>query len=173
VDFEIVFGRRQMASTGLVVMAALACFSGVFYLIGKSAGAKLSAPEVSAATAAPLAAPDTLVPAGPIPAVTAPAPVTNPEASKPQRPLFAEAVTGKVYIQVGAIEKGLAGIWAEGLRTHGLDAFVATGRNDKEWRVLVGPLPDSQAYRQAKETLDKLGVTTFGRRYTGASPAAR
>jgi len=175
VDFEIVFGRRQMASTGLVLMVVLACFSGVFYLIGKSAGTQLSAPEASAAAAAPLTAPDTPVPAAPVPAVkppAAPVPVTNPEASTPQAPLFAEAMTGKVYIQVGAIEKGLAGIWAEGLRTHGLDAFVSTGPGDKQWRVLIGPLPDPQAYRQAKETLDKLGITTFGRRYVSSDSRA-
>ncbi len=176
VDFEIVFGRRQMASTGLVLMVVLACFSGIFYLIGRSAGTKLSAPEPSAATAASLTQTDAPVTAASDPVVKAPATlarVTNPDASKPQAPLFGEALAGNVYIQVGAIEKGLAGIWAEGLRTHGLDSFVATGRNDKEWRVLVGPLPDPQSFRRAKDTLDKLGVNTFGRRYISSdTPAA-
>jgi hypothetical protein len=176
VDYEIVFGRRQVASTGLVLVVALACFSGVFYLIGKSAGTKLSAPGDSVAAAAPLTTPGTSVPATPAPAVkppAAPVPLTYPEGFKPQAPVFGEALAGNVYIQVGAIERGLAGIWAEGLRTHGLEAFVATGRNDKEWRVLVGPLPDPSAFRQAKELLDKLGVPTFGRRYISSdTPAA-
>lgn len=175
-DFEIVFGRRQMASTGLVLMVALACVSGVSYLIGKSAGAK--APANAAATApAPVQTPAAANPpatsarpaaAAVLPPKTAEA-VKAPEAPKDQAPLFAEAVSGKVYIQVGAIEKGLAGVWAEGLRTHGLEAFVSTGPSDKMWRVLIGPLPDPQAYEQAKTVLDQLGIATFGRKYTDAS----
>ena len=69
---------------------------------------------------------------------------------------------------MGAIDKELAGIWAEGLRTHGLDAFVATGLTANEWRVVVGPLPDPQSYQRAKDTLDKLGITAFGRRYVSS-----
>ena len=77
--------------------------------------------------------------------------------------MFQEAENGKLYLQVGAIEKGLAGIWAEGLRTHGLNAFVATGPSEKVWRVLIGPLADEAAYRQAKGALADLGILNFGR----------
>jgi cell division septation protein DedD len=68
---------------------------------------------------------------------------------------------------VGVIEKGLAAVWAEGLRTHGLEAFAAPGPSDglNLWRVLIGPLPDPQAYQRAKDVLDTLGLTNFGRRY--------
>jgi cell division septation protein DedD len=78
--------------------------------------------------------------------------------------LYGEQVQGKVYLQVGAVEKGLAGIWAEGLRTHGLNAFVAPGPSDKMWRVVIGPLPNPEAYQHAKEMLDQLGINTFGRK---------
>lgn len=168
VDFEIVFGRRQVASTGLLLMVVLACVSGVSYLIGKSTAAKAPAPAsvVSAATAAPVHVPASAPPASvKIPA----APEKRPAVSQDQGPLFAEAVTGKVYIQVGAIDKGLAGVWAEGLRTHGLAAFVATGPSDKMWRVLIGPLPEPRDYEQAKSVLDQLGIATFGRKYTDAA----
>lgn len=172
-DFEIVLGRGQVASTGLVLAVALVCVSGISYLIGKTAGAK--APTPAAAASAPTPA-DVPSPApGPAqPAAksspTAAAPVKNADASRSQAPLFTEAVSGKVYIQVGAIEKSLAGIWAEGLRTHGLDAFVSSGPGDNTWRVLIGPLPDPQSYQHAKSTLDQLGVNTFGRRF-GDAPA--
>jgi cell division septation protein DedD len=65
---------------------------------------------------------------------------------------------------VGAVDRGLAGIWAEGLRTHGLDAFVAPGPTDKMWRVVIGPLPNPDAYQRAKTKLDELGINTFGRK---------
>jgi cell division septation protein DedD len=184
-DFEIVFGRRQVASTGLVLMVVLACFSGVSYLIGRSAGAKAGvtaatapataaiAPQESVVQAPAEAAAATADPATSAPPASTPATVA-PGASKPQAPLFAEAISGQVYIQVGAIDKSLAGIWAEGLRTHGLDAFVAAGPSDKMWwRVLIGPLPDPQSYQRAKNTLDGLGITTFGRKYSEdlAAPA--
>ena len=176
-DFEIVFGRRQVASTGLVLIVVLACFSGVSYLIGRSAGAKTGAPAT--ATAVKAAEASTAVTPAPVTAapvkaaaVTAPPAIAAPDPSKPQAPLFAEAISGKVYIQVGAIDKGLAGIWAEGLRAHGLDAFVSTGPSDKMWRVLIGPLPDPQSHQHAKDTLDSLGIATFGRKYSDQPAAA-
>jgi cell division septation protein DedD len=156
-DYEIVLGRGQIASTGLVAIVLVAVFSGVSYLIGKSTALTAVAATSTPAVPAPLShvsPPQTQAPTpGPTPAL--------PTAA----PLFEEAVTGKVYLQVGAIEKGLAAIWAEGLRTHGLDAFVAPGPSDKEWRVLIGPIPDPQAFQRAKDALDNLGVFTFGRRY--------
>lgn len=39
-------------------------------------------------------------------------------------------------------------ILAEGLRSQGFDSFVAPGPNGQICRVLIGPLPDPQAYRQ-------------------------
>jgi hypothetical protein len=163
VEFEIVVGRRQIASTALVAIVLLAVFSGVSYLIGRS----MASTAEAAVIPAPVAAPVVRLPVAPVappPSVPAPEPIV---AIKPPStaPVFGDAIAGKVYLQVGAIEKGLAGIWAEGLRTHGLDAFVTAGPDDKQWRVVIGPLPDPQAFQRAKEILDALGVNTFGRRY--------
>jgi hypothetical protein len=156
-DYEIVLGRGQIASTGLVAIVLVAVVSGVSYLIGKSTALTAVAATSTPAVPAPLSHVEPQQTLAPAPGPTAALPTTAP--------LFQEAVTGKVYLQVGAIEKGLAAIWAEGLRTHGLDAFVAPGPSDKEWRVLIGPIPDPQAFQRAKDTLDNLGVFTFGRRY--------
>jgi cell division septation protein DedD len=103
------------------------------------------------------------------PAPTPALPVQSPK-EQPRTfttPILSEAIVGKVYLQVGIIEKGSAATWAEGLRTHGLDAFVAPGPNDGLglWRVLIGPLPDSKTFQGAKSTLDALGVPNFGRTY--------
>jgi cell division septation protein DedD len=167
VEFEIVVGRRQIAGAALVAIVLMAVFSGVSYLIGKSMQPAVAA----AATPAPVVpAPVVQVPVTET-APSPPAPVPEATAAIAPKtataPLFANAIPGKVYLQVGIIDRGLAGIWSEGLRTHGLDAFVAPGPADGLGlsRVLVGPLPDSQAFQRAKESLDRLGVLTFGRRY--------
>jgi cell division septation protein DedD len=162
-EYEIVLGRGQIASTSLVVVVLIAVFSGVSYLIGKSMAI------TAVAAAAPATTSRNPATTAPLPPVALPA-LQQEQSPKEQistAPLFAEAVSGKVYIQVGVIDKGPAGIWAEGLRTHGLDAFVAPGPSDGLglWRVMIGPLPDSQAYQQVKDILAKLGLTNFGRRY--------
>jgi hypothetical protein len=174
-EFEIVVGRRQIAGASLVAIVLLAVFSGVSYLIGKSMG-----PAAAAATPAPMGqspvVQSPVVESGvvqvPVTQTAPPTPSSAPgaiaatEPTSASAPVFAAAIPGKVYLQVGAIEKGLGGIWAEGLRTHGLDALVAPGPSDKEWRVLIGPIPDPKAFQRAKDTLDRLGVLTFGRRYS-------
>ncbi len=62
---------------------------------------------------------------------------------------------------MGAVEKGIAVIFVEGLRKHGFDAFVAPGRTENIYRVLIGPLQDHDSYLQVKNTLDTIGVNTF------------
>lgn len=158
-EFEIVMGRRQIASVALVVVAAVAVFSGVSYLVGRSVSPRPAAPPavVQAATV-PAPAPAPVVSPAP-----APPPVTLAPSS--DAPIYAEPVQGAVYIQVGAVEKGVSTIWAEGLRTHGLEAFVAPGPSEKIFRVLVGPLPTPDSYTHAKQILDSIGLNTFGKRY--------
>jgi hypothetical protein len=158
-EFEIVMGRRQIASVSLVVVVLLAVLSGVSYLIGKSAPAPVAAGQVPETPAVQAIEPS--VPPQP----AQPAKIPAAEAEAPGSPLFADPVPGAVYIQVGAVEKGVAQIWAEGLRVHGLKAFVAPGLSDRIFRVLVGPLASPDAYQYAKDTLDRIGLETFGRKY--------
>jgi|HubBroStandDraft_2_1064218.scaffolds.fasta_scaffold556461_1 cell division septation protein DedD len=162
-EFEIVVGRPQIASISLVVVVLLAVVSGISYLIGKTVVPKAAEP-VAAAVVNPPSAP---VPE-PAPAV-APAPPAPeakvPDAQTTDAPLFDLPTAGQVYIQVGAVEKGIAAIWSEGLRTHGLKAFAAPGPSEKIFRVLIGPLPTPASYQHAKDVLDKIGLAMFGRRY--------
>ena len=157
-EFEFVLGRRQAASVGLVVTVLVAVFSGVSYTIGKtmSPAPAMSAGVASQAAAAPVPAPLPVVEAtiapGPLPLGTS------------DGPLFAEPVPGAIYLQIGAVEKGVAQLWAEGLRTHGLHAFVASGPSERIFRVLVGPFRDQPAYQAAKKMVDDLGLTNFAKR---------
>ena len=149
-EFELVVGRRQLASLGFVLLVLLATFSGGSYLAGQAA-----ARRVVAATPT--------VPADPIPVVQATiAPVVAPPA---EPPLLAEPVTGAIYIQMGAVDKGIAIVFAEGLRKRGFDAFVATGPSPTVFRVLIGPFRNAESYQHAKDDVTNLGLTTFARRY--------
>jgi cell division septation protein DedD len=155
-DFEIVLGKQQMAGVLFVATVMLVVISAVSYLAGKGLSpAPLKEPEP-----APMAA---AAPA-PVPAVILEKPATLP-AIQPEAPLFSEPDPGATYLQMGAVEKGIAIIFAEGLRKHGLDAFVAPGPHEKIFRVLIGPMADPQAYERAKNIVDQIGLTTFGRKY--------
>jgi hypothetical protein len=162
--FEIVFSRRRLAGSGVLIAALLAFFSGASYLIGKSAAiqAPPRAPQlpVLSTTQVPPAQVPTLpsqIDQVPVPQVPPPQP--GPAVTK--QPLFAETRTGQLYLQVGVVDKGVAATWAEGLRAHGLDAFVAPGPAEIWGKVEIGPLPDPQSYQRAKDALDELHIAAF------------
>ena len=169
-DYEIVLGRAQIASWLFVGVIAVAVCSSLAYLAGEAITAK-KAPR--AVAAAPATIP---VPANPPAAVQLPQAsiVVPPKADlasiaktvqQPAPPIFAEPEMGKVYLQIGAVERGMARVLAEGLRGHGFDSFVAPGPTDKIFRVLIGPLPDPQAFRQAMMAVDALDLANFARKY--------
>jgi len=164
-EYEIVLGRAQIASWLFVGVIAVAICSSLAYLAGERIAA-----DNAAALSIPAPPPPPVAPALP----TGSQAVTLPQASimanqkvdhKPVMPLFAEPEMGKVYIQIGAVERGMAMLLAEGLRTHGFDSFVAPGPNDKIFRVLIGPLPDPAAFRQAMLTVNSLDLANFARKY--------
>ena len=169
-DYEIVLGRAQIASWLFVGVIAVAVCSSLAYLAGETITAK-KAPRAAVVTPAPIPAP-----ANPPAAVQLPqASIVVPSkvdltsiaktAQQPAPPLFAEPENGKVYLQIGAVERGMARVLAEGLRSHGFDSFVAPGPTDKIFRVLIGPLPDPQAFRQAMMAVDALDLANFARKY--------
>lgn len=155
-DYEIVMGRRQIASVLFLGTVILVAFSAASYLAGKS-----TAPPKTVVVTVPAPAPAII----PVAAPVVPAPVAEkpkPQ-SAPEAPLFGDAKPGSLYIQLGAVEKGVAIIMAEGLRKEGLNAFVAPGPNDRIFRVLIGPL-DGDGYKKAKDAVDSLGLMQFARK---------
>jgi hypothetical protein len=150
-EFEFVLGRRQIASLLFTFTVILMICVAVSYLAGKA-----MAPKEVAGVSPAVAAREPDPP--PIVMYQEPVPVKEP-------PLFSEPKNGSVYIQMGAVEKGVAVIFAEGLRKRGLASFVAPGPSEKIFRVLIGPLPDPAAYVKAKEIVDQIGLATFARRF--------
>jgi cell division septation protein DedD len=157
-EYEVVLGRLQVASWLFVSVIAIAVCGCLAYLMGETVAAKRAA---QAAVVAPAPA------VAPLPAVLPEAsllPTAEPS-TKSTHALVGEPEVGKVYLQVGAVERGMAVILAEGMRTHGFDSFVAPGPSDKIFRVLIGPLPDPDAFRAAMVRVDALDLATFARKY--------
>jgi cell division septation protein DedD len=169
-DYEIVLGRAQIASWLFVGVIAVAICSSLAYLAGEKITAKKTA--AISRLAAPLGpmAPPPVAASAELPQASI---LVTPKADlaslvknqKSGAPLFAEPEMGKVYIQTAAVERGMALLITEGLRSHGFDCFVAPGPNDKVFRVLIGPLPDPAAFRQAMVTVNALDLANFARKY--------
>jgi len=154
-EFEFVLGRRQIASVSLVVLTALAAFTGVAYMVGKS-----SAPpaEKSAFVAAPVPI------VQPVVAVKSAAPL-------PEAPLFGIPEKDHLYLQLGSVERGFAVLMVHGARKVGFPAFVAGGTNPNVFRVLVGPFQNQAEYQAAKGLFISMGLDTFSRKYEGGANA--
>jgi cell division septation protein DedD len=180
-EYEIVLGRRQIASLLFIAIVLAVVFSAVSYLAGRTAGAKplkLAAAPSPAATSTPPAPAATPGPGatpapGATPVIEATTSVLPAEPAlpilkrdnKPEPPMFAEPLPGAVYLQMGAVDKGMAMVFAAGLRKYGFDSFVAPGPSEKIFRVLIGPLPDPDSFRRAKAAVDAIDLGTFARRY--------
>ena len=182
-EFEIVLGRRQIAGLSFLGIVLIAVCSSGAYLAGKLVTTRAEAapkpvliepptPTVNITETAAESVPATPVPATAVAASPVadlkPVVTITPTAASPSdaaNPMFAEPIAGAIYIQTGAVEKGMAVMIAEGLRTHGFNAFVAPGPNDKIYRILVGPFGNTQAYQRAREALDQIGLSAFARQY--------
>jgi cell division septation protein DedD len=169
-EYEFVVGPRQVASLSLVVLVLVSLFAGISYLAGRAAAKKDAAPKdagqatiVSASPQPPAVSDQPVVLAASLVESPAPGSAGYSGAGSPQ--LFSEPIKGAVYIQTGAVERGVAAIMAEGLRVHGFTAFVAAGPNDKIYRVLMGPFSNPAAYQSAKATLDAIGLSSFAQQY--------
>jgi hypothetical protein len=215
-EFELVLGRRHIASWLFVGTVLIAIFSAAAYFVGKTSGLNCVgaladqtvpyvAPPLPAATIvppvqepnpagsvslpsevakpAPVVAPSSVTPqapvvsavrslsAGSVSPAAAPASsgIVRESNAQPPRydepPIFAQPQPGALYLQMGAVDKGVGIVLAEGLRKHGFTAFVAPGPSEKIFRVLIGPLPNLEAYTRAKAEVDAIDLNTFARRY--------
>jgi cell division septation protein DedD len=170
-EFEIVLGRRQVASVLFVASVAVVVFSAISYLAGRALVSKpvAQAPAVSTIPE-PVAAPlleATVIKPGDASVAESAALAGNlaPAKDAPDAPMFANPIPSAVYLQMGAVEKGVAVIMVEGLRKRGFVAFAAPGPNEVSFRVLIGPLAEGDAFRRAKDQVDQIGLNSFVRKY--------
>ena len=161
-EFEFVLGRRQVASLSFIGIVVLMICVAAAYLAGKSTSPKAAPEVITRVVEVPAPAPVLIK--QDIKQQSAPAPKAD---VKPvlEPPLYIQPKIGEVYIQMGAVEKGIAEIFAEGLRKRGLPGSVASGPTPNIYRVLIGPLPDPASFVKAKAAVDKIGLSTFARKY--------
>jgi len=148
-EFEMVLGKRQAASLTFVALVVMAMCSGGSYLIGRFAAPAAASQKTQAVV------PD-------------PPPIALPVAEvlpPPEKPLFETPLKGPVYIQLGAVDKGVATLLAQGARKIGFAAFVTQGTNANVFRVLVGPFKDAAEYDSAVAKFKEIGLDNFSRRY--------
>jgi cell division septation protein DedD len=165
--FEMVLGPTQIASLSFVMLVVLVLGCGVAYTVGRSTSrpsesASHAAPSGNTQAPAPTPAPVASTAPSPAAAQSIPAPLSGQDANAP---LFGNPAKGGLYIQMSAIDRGMAIVFAEGLRKLGFNSLIVPGTNDHIFRVLAGPFPSSPEFAKAKAALTAIGLDTFGRRY--------
>jgi cell division septation protein DedD len=186
-EFELVVGRRQVASWLFLIVLLVGAASTAAFIAGKMTATatakpapeapKAAAPQpakpapaetsVQTPSAEPVnpAAPAVETPLPQATIVNAPFSAFNRSPSEQEPPIFQDPKPGSVYLQMGALDRGMAAILVQGLRKHGFEASVAPGPTEKIFRVLIGPLPDPESYSRAKAEVDAIGLGTFTRKY--------
>jgi cell division septation protein DedD len=81
----------------------------------------------------------------------------TPAASSPQ---------SGTYLQVAAVDRGVAEVFVEVLRRKGFQGTISNGPNEDTFRVLVGPVKDATSLAQVKADLQAAGFISFAKKLT-------
>jgi cell division septation protein DedD len=73
--------------------------------------------------------------------------------------------TGRLYIQVGALNQEATRRFVQRLRDEKLEPHVAPGPRPEIMRVLIGPFENRDALKERMAQLEIEGIATFARRY--------
>jgi cell division septation protein DedD len=145
----------------------------VGYLVsgtGRAAARVTPAASVSQTSVAPsLSKPPVSLPVtAPPPAVAIrPAARIEPKEKKPAVIEPRPATIGATYLQMAAVDRGVAEVYLEVLRRKGFQARIADGPTPDIFRVLVGPVKDAASLARVKADLQAEGFTSFPRKLTG------
>jgi hypothetical protein len=73
-------------------------------------------------------------------------------------------IPGDTFLQIAAVDRGMAGVLVEVLTRKGFRAEVASGPTEDIFRVIVGPAKDAAALVRIKADLQAAGFTSFARK---------
>ena len=118
-----------------------------------------------AATRSTPASKPLLIPAAPVSAAPVPPPV-EAVAIRPAPKPPAQAIVGATYLQMAAVDRGVANVYVEVLRRKGFQAVIAAGPTPVIFRVLVGPVNDTATLTRVKAELQAAGFSSFTRKLT-------
>jgi cell division septation protein DedD len=119
---------------------------------------------VSSVDLRPAAVPSQAIPA---PTTKVPALATKSAAREPAASAVSGSGTdnsGATYLQVAAVDRGMAGVLVEVLHRKGFQAEFTSGPTEDIFRVLVGPARDAEALARTKADLQAAGFTSFVRK---------
>lgn len=179
-EFNFVLGPRQIAIGLFLAVVLMGTFAAMAYVVGRAmlpiraAALDDPVPEKvlvvdAAAPAKPTTAPEEnghaqkanghgngTNGAG---ALKVPAPAT-------QTSYFKQPMKGELFLQVAAADRGVAAVFAEYLTRKNLPCQIADGPDDRNHRVLVGPIENNQQLTALRASLEESGFKPFLRRYT-------
>lgn len=160
-DFEIVVGKRQIASLLFVGVVVVAVSSGLAYVAGKAAGARDTPVPPPQAAAVPVATQYTEIELFDLPGPAAAAlsiPSKNGSEPSTDPTLFTGVTTGGRYLQVASVDRGAAAVLTQGLRQRGFKAIAAPGAQQDVYRVLVGPFENTGESQGARAAIAGIGT---------------
>lgn len=168
-EFAILLGPRQITAVLVVAISVAGILCSLSYIAGRLASHAPTAPStVPAHATAPSPKPAVSKPVSPPPA---PVQVPKPPAISVWK--NAPPIHGATYLQLMAVEAGVAEVLAKGLHSEGIEAVAAPGANPGVQRVLVGPLKN-ESIASVRARLEARGFHPFVKRYTeNEAPAQR
>ncbi len=155
--WQVLIGVRQAASLSFLMVVIMTLFSSASYLAGRvvtaseQAKAKRQAPRNVVVVDGPKVCPES------------PAPPITPVVTSIKPP--AQPIAGRTYLQVGAVDRGIAEVFAEYLARKNLPTAVGAVDNGKAYRVLVGPLDSDAEIASARARLEEAGFQSFVKKY--------
>ncbi len=153
-DGAVVLNYLHLAAIGFVILIALVAMTALAYVAGRVATEGPSRViNVESVQAKPVAV---------IPSVSKPAVVDSPKV--PAQSNGAAPGAGESYLQVGALDRGMANVSLKYLQDSSIPARLEAVADSPLWRVLVGPL-DTSSIEPMKQKLDELGFPSFLKRY--------
>jgi len=166
-DFELVISTRHMLVASFVVVMLLGIFAGLSYVAGRAMDAD-SKPQIASTPSGTVAAEQqttaTVTPVAAVESVPAPSP-ERVDIGLIRPSYFQTPAAGEVFLQVAAVDRGPAEVFAEFLSRKGFAARFANGPDERSYRVLVGPFRDNGVISSVKSRLEDEGFRPFVQKF--------
>jgi len=166
-------GAREVTVAAVLLVLFMGAFSGVTYVAGRTIVAVEASspseqpPEQILVIEAPKdedSAPEQVAVSTEAPITTSP-PVAEVPAKRTAEP--PEPRTGDLFYQVAAADLGIAEVFVEYLSQRSFSSLIAEGPDERNYRVLVGPIQTSKQVEELRAGLEAAGFKPFLRRYYG------
>lgn len=171
-------GAREIAVAFFMVAVLIGTFSGVTYVVGRTMipVEKVEASESPSEQVLVIQAPQketessdpTAASGGSDRSVARAADVKTPANRTTARTAAApEPKPGKLYFQVVAADLGVAKVFVEYLSERNFSSLITEGPDERNYRVLVGPIQTDKQVEELRAGLEAAGFKPFLRRYSG------